>query len=69
MFQKEIVRTYISINIGPGVMERVGERPHDSIKSHEFSKDKLMEIQKFDRKEKKQQLLKYVILFLVCENC
>ena len=52
MFQKEMVRTYISINIGPGVMERVGERPHDSIKSHEFSKDKLMEIQKFDRKEK-----------------
>ena len=50
-------------------MERVGERPHDSIKSHEFCKDKLMEIQKFDRKEKKQQLLKYVILFLVCENC
>ena len=47
-----MVRTYISINIGPGVMKRVGERPHDSIKSHEFSKDKLIEIQKFDRKEK-----------------
>lgn len=47
-----MVRTYISINIGPGVMERVGERPHDSIKSHEFSKDKLIEIQKFNRKEK-----------------
>ena len=63
-----MVRTYISINIGPGVMKRVGERPHDSIKSHESSKDKLMEIQKFDRKEKKQ-FLKCVILFLVCENC
>ena len=33
-------------------MKRVGERPHDSFKSHEFSKDKLMEIQKFDREEK-----------------
>ena len=52
MFQKEMVRTYICINIGPGVMKRVGERPQDSIKSHESSKDKLMEIQKFDRKEK-----------------
>lgn len=48
-----MVCIYISINIGLGVMKRVGERFYDSIKSYEFSKDKFMEIQKFDRKGKK----------------